>query len=75
MIYHRVESKPVIGLDADKDVVLAGCVLGRIEGPSGLVRIHVATWEAGRGQREDRLDPAEFESWRRTFVIIGGEGS
>ena len=74
MIYHKVDNWPPSFYRTTPDGIdLAATVLGRVDGPEGSVRIHVATWEAERGQREDKLTPAEFEDWKRSFLRPSSE--
>ena len=63
--YEPVYSVPVLGIE-DGYIVLAATVLGRWH--DGAATIHVRTWEAGIGQRDLNLSPAEFAEWRRSFV-------
>lgn len=71
-VYESVYSAPVLALDEDGLIVYAATVLGRstnrINAANGPTFIHVRTWEAGLGERDLDLTPAEFSTWRRSFV-------
>jgi len=69
LIYHRIDSTPITGRDYDEPdkIAIAYTVLGRIDGPNGTAVIHVAKWEAGRGQEETKLTPGQFADWRLMF--------
>jgi hypothetical protein len=69
VVYHKVEAwPPTLGFDGKGSIIIAMAVLGRIDGPNGTAQIHIATWEAGRGQREDKITPAEYMTWKASVT-------
>ena len=71
-IYEPVYSEPVLALDEDGSIVYAAAIVGRshnrINNAKGPTFVHVRTWEAGLGERDLDLTPAEFSTWRRSFT-------
>ena len=63
--YEPVTATPILAIQ-DGQIVTAATVLAHVT-QFGKVSFHVATWEAGRGQRSDYLSPSEFSTWRRSF--------
>jgi len=64
--YEPVDVQPILAVQ-DGYIVTAAVVAGRMT-RLGQAFLHVITWEAGRGERSDYLSPADFETWRRSFV-------
>ena len=64
--YEPVNVPPMLAIQ-DGFISCAATVVARVT-QFGKVSLQVATWEAGRGQRVEYIGPAEFESWRRSFV-------
>lgn len=66
--YEPVHTAPILALE-DGSIVYAATVLGRWHNRQTAM-IHVRTWEAGLGERDLDLTPAEFAEWRRCFVRV-----
>lgn len=65
-IIRSVEAKPILGIEGDS-IVVAATVLAHVT-QFGRAYFHVRVWQAGSGERDEYLAPAEFESWRRSFL-------
>lgn len=65
--YQPIDGAPVLAFDAEGSLVYAAKVVGHWLARS-VPMMHVKTWEAGIGERDLDLTPAEFSEWRRSFV-------
>lgn len=70
-LYEPVHATPILAIQ-EGSIVVAATVLGRMT-QFGRAYLHVAVWQAGSGQRDEYLAPAEFESWRRSFTRPSNE--